>query len=207
MLYNEDEEEFVEHRYTQLKKFSGETFFPNVSDTWSFISDGCIGPLVRNVDWWWRTTCPKRLEKSFSWKGLTDEGPLMKDHWWRTTEKRTHWWRTTCPKRLEKKFLLKTSWAVYTYVLRIPLHLHNTPSWDEYGHLEAKGYTISYHSSNYSFKLRTMKKSKFMNMLYDFVVLFGCLDTHKLVIHNGLKFFAVLAMFSTAGECRNLHVC
>ena len=27
MLYNEDEEEFVEHRYTQLKKFSGETFF------------------------------------------------------------------------------------------------------------------------------------------------------------------------------------
>ena len=24
---HEDEEEFVEHRYTQLKKFSGETFF------------------------------------------------------------------------------------------------------------------------------------------------------------------------------------
>ena len=24
---NEDEEEFVEHRYTQLKKVSGETFF------------------------------------------------------------------------------------------------------------------------------------------------------------------------------------
>ena len=35
---NEDEEEFVEHRYTQLKKVSGETF-SNVSDAWSFISD------------------------------------------------------------------------------------------------------------------------------------------------------------------------
>ena len=43
-----------------------------------------------------------------------------------------------------------------------------------------------------------------MNMLYDFVVLFGCLDMHKVVIHNALKFFAVLAMFSSAGECRNL---
>ena len=51
-----------------------------------------------------------------------------------------------------------------------------------------------------------MNRSKFMNMLYDLVVLIGCLDMHKLVIHTALKFFAVLAMFSTADECRNLLI-
>ena len=37
VLLEDEKEEFVEHRYTQLRKASGETF-SNISDTWSFIS-------------------------------------------------------------------------------------------------------------------------------------------------------------------------